>query len=457
MRRKIVSLLLILVNIGCSKFGDSHYNDESFSSISRHSVVTPDIVWEYIKSENKNDPTKAAEDIKIVPVLNEEDTVMYLVNYKDGWEVLSASVSAPIVLASCATGHIDLEDVNPIAPLKEILKYTKDHLSKSKRISIDYPIIDSLGRNDWLNYYHQEDTLRAGGYGPWICIGTRIVSSQTIQQDPLLQTKWGQGYPWNSCMPYRDSTLTNRCFTGCTFTALGQVVNYYHNKTNKNQYFYGDFYSNSFIPSAVDSIVLNSSDIVSVPSSYSNGLWEILPLYSYSGTSTGYRCASSLMLQLRYYCKAKYGRTGTGRFLSPAPPVLDSLFSINCTYGRCDTLDMSVVYRRSVYANEMPVVLTTYTDSLTNGHVVVIDGYKHTTKLLEKHYIRSAPNGTTEHKYTNVWQYNESVTINWGYDGNNDWDPTTHEPIWFTVLSSWYSNATGINYNIDWEALYDFT
>lgn len=53
--------------------------------------------------------TRVGETVSIEPYVYEGDTVMYIVNYEDGWELYSNDTSVPMVLGSAETGHFDTE------------------------------------------------------------------------------------------------------------------------------------------------------------------------------------------------------------------------------------------------------------------------------------------------------------------------------------------------------------
>ncbi len=48
-----------------------------------------------------------------------------------------------------------------------------------------------------------------------------------IAVDPLLRTTWGQRYPYNASCPVDSAHGGVRCLTGCTATAMAQVMNYH--------------------------------------------------------------------------------------------------------------------------------------------------------------------------------------------------------------------------------------
>lgn len=48
-----------------------------------------------------------------------------------------------------------------------------------------------------------------------------------VAVSPLLRTTWGQGYPYNASCPVDTAHGGVRCLTGCTATAMAQVMNYH--------------------------------------------------------------------------------------------------------------------------------------------------------------------------------------------------------------------------------------
>ncbi len=63
--------------------------------------------------------------------------------------------------------------------------------------------------------------------------------ASTTVREPLLKTKWGQGYPYNGKTP-------NNWPTGCVTTAVAQIMNYYKRAASWNGH---DYWWNEFQPS----------------------------------------------------------------------------------------------------------------------------------------------------------------------------------------------------------------
>ena len=64
-------------------------------------------------------------------------------------------------------------------------------------------------------------------------------------QEPLLSTKWNQGYPYNMLCPADPFEDYAHCYTGCPATAMGQIINYLQT-TQGTRFDDGDDYTASY-------------------------------------------------------------------------------------------------------------------------------------------------------------------------------------------------------------------
>ena len=166
----------------------------------------------YIAITHENHTRVNGCDYNISPFILDGDTVFYVANYDDGWQIFSNSSAAPMVLATSATGNIDLNDetfqdspmYSYIEGLAEDVHYSKSF--SSQRDNRDNPIIiDSVL---WAN--------------------TRIIRIDTISvsvYDHLLETKWGNKWPWNEKCRIMDGQHVQ---VGCGAVAIGQYLYYQH-------------------------------------------------------------------------------------------------------------------------------------------------------------------------------------------------------------------------------------
>ena len=205
------SLLLLLctaVFIACSTDGTE---DEllNFTNRNNNQVSLVDIN-NYITA-SKGITTKGAEsDIEVLPILSGNDTVMYIVNYHEGWELLSGDRRISKVLAMCESGNLHESDMQGNPVLSDLLATAKHQISLSLGNSIS-PIDN--GTDTWNTAYPPASE-------GWICLGSQVLSHNSGVQDHLTTTKWGQQYPWNIKAPYTSQLKKNHCYTGCVIVIV---------------------------------------------------------------------------------------------------------------------------------------------------------------------------------------------------------------------------------------------
>ena len=393
--------------------------DNCTSSLSVSTKVTPTHIDAYLNGY-KGIPKTRSADVSIDPILNGTDTVMYLVNYPEGgWEVLSADLRLPKVLVQGDNENISLSELyaNPSEEL--IYNNLSGFISELQ----DNPLAEiETGGDSWsniatLNIDSSLDGDDLPGIG-WLHIGTDIVRD-TLVQDHLLKTKWGQGVPWNSKTPYTDSTRQFHCATGCVMVAASQMLYYLHDKIGVPAKTYGDSYVDKFIPDTLNYIILLPKDLTLYSPTYLDIVWDLMPLYAgYEGaTSVTYGAVATLMVQLGQYMNAWYRKDGTTScFIDRIPDCFSQKFGISCT---CETYEPDSLYNH-IMVNKMPVIINMFGDY---GHAAVVDGMKEIMEYTKYTYLRT---GVSETIYK--YEYEERgksymMTINWGYDGeyNNRW------------------------------------
>ena len=443
---KIAKILAILsfvwAVLSCSKEMSSETTLQSETATFSLKVSIADVA-KYSAETRLSDCTKAGEST-IEPVLFGRDTVMYLVNHDDGWELMSANKLAPQVLAMSERGHMtqaQLFDCPPRAEYLERLVYFFSKIVSEKELDPD-------DRNsNWLN---RSEGTRLDPI--WVYVNS-FTTSETIDiQEHLLNTQWYQYGPWYSRAPYNDSTLTTHCYTGCTMVAAAQVLYYLHGYINKPTTAYSLSSCNAYVPNGDDSyLLLNDSNV-----SFSNNVsstWASMPQRVEAGhTDAEYGCVSTLMVRLGRLLGAKYYRNGTGVHLTNIPTVFNtSEFSIQCSLAT----DFSKSRIREQVLAENPLIMSVYhsvNDSLYSGHSIVVDGYKK---------VRETTTYVYENSETHQLMFDEGlpvireyVGINWGWLSTFNQENTAGAMTWYYLSSTFFDNP--YNYNCVYETVYGF-
>lgn len=435
----------------CNK-NEQYINAENAVSktILRSFSVTMDDIDIYLHRYKGIKDTKSPS-IQVEPVLSGVDTIMFLINYDDGWELLSADVRAPRVIAMAERGHITLQQISE-AP-DEVTLLFSSFANKVLFLKHNPAFTDNNSFDeDW-------GTILPNRFNDgWELVNSIVLESYEEIQNHLTSTVWGQNYPWNIRAPYTNSTLSSHCLTGCVPVAAAQILYYLHDKIGVPAQSYGDSFTQAYIPSTADSLVLQNSDVVFDNATYSALTWENMPL-SNSGTGL-YETVSTLMVQVGLFIGAEYYVGHTSGVFSHVKTAFQNQYSIPCigTYN----IDMSTIVN-SIIDDEMPVFLgiSEYNENGQRlyGHGVVVDAAKRQYTLIRNNYICELENINGE---LIIYQKSETVEertpkyvgINWGWDGAYMYSGSS--PIWFSTESLSWSTGYYTWNNIDY-MIYGFS
>lgn len=265
MKKVLIPFLSALLLFGCSQndsLSELNLKDNPASKPVR--TAEQKAILKYIG--RKSPKSRSAEDVSLVPYIVDGDTVMYLVNYGDGWELFSNDLRAPMVLmrsdeGSLYPGFID----NP--SFKAFFDNTAETLAVLKED--DTVNADSIG-SGWDSYIslYNEDNGWGNDEDPndphngyrYDCVGELapvITDSEHTPKGGRLNTKWGQRSPYNQYIPFFYSEAENKYVhgvAGCVGIATAQCLYWHHrqfgtpvatvdsaayNSSKNRYYFYG--------------------------------------------------------------------------------------------------------------------------------------------------------------------------------------------------------------------------
>lgn len=198
---------------------------------------------------------------------------------------------------------------------------------------------------------------------------------------PLLKTKWGQGAPFNrKCPKYNGNPM----LTGCTATAMAQILNYY--KWNSKGYDVLEYVNEGVGNKEI------SVDFTKISYDWANML-DVYEEGSYTDAQAD--AVAQLMYEAGVSCKAKYDVTwsGSGATSAAIPYVgFNRYYDYNC----------------EIWAREyVPTKLwmTVIQEELTAGRPILYSGY----------------NGASGHAFViDGIDAENNVHINWGWSGDAD-------------------------------------
>lgn len=387
---KIVFFLSLICLVSCVEIED---NQERYESDAVKNSVLLDNIMSYIAATHEPATRGGDSYYNIYPYLYEGDTVLYVANYDDGWQIFSNSEIAPMVLASSETGHLDLEDETfQDSPMYAYIEGIAEDVRYSQSLSSqrDNPIIiDSVL---WAN--------------------TRIVRIDTVNvrvYDHLLETKWGNKWPWNEKCRIIDGQHVQ---VGCGAVAIGQYLYYQHMK-------------NGIPVSTMSHATLNSTTGIYSYSNPSSTIWDKMALTRNDANTDS--TAVFLGFVSESIPQSHYGVSETA---TNPNQLINYLNNLGFSFEIID-IDYADIINQ-IQSGE-PVIITV--NKLDNkGHALIVDGIKKESIVV--YYFE---NGTPNIKLKRC--VNTYIKMNWGWDGVSD-------EVWFLAsdANDWhvtYSNVDG--------------
>lgn len=120
--RKLFYLTPILLLFSCNRSIDL----DSYNANDTFKVSNSDILSYIHDIKGIGTDTKSLESVNILPIIHKGDTVMYIANYENGWDVLSADRRAPVVLMSCDAGNLTESELYQNISQTEYVENVKD-------------------------------------------------------------------------------------------------------------------------------------------------------------------------------------------------------------------------------------------------------------------------------------------------------------------------------------------
>lgn len=451
--------LLVFTMISCTKdivlSDESAYDNQKQISVTKSGehefkVTLSDVEW-LMESLY---PEAGAYEIEAYP--NNEDPLMYAVNFDDGWKIVSGDKRTDPILAFNEDGKMWINDKsNP--GFKMWLEEVSESIKKLDGIKEE----DEKNLRFWKYSFPQKEEYETkSGSGRWYrqLYGEYMSGSYTDVINPLLSTKWGQGHPWNSNAPL--DPYSSNCLLGCVPVALSQILyyNHFHNgipqglyhSVSVNKYntvnlgYYWTFYYS-----------VDRSDLVS-PSPR----WLDMPINSTAALANmiyaGYVC--DFIIDVAGRLEVQFTSDGT---FADSLKIVPALAYYGMT-GALSDYNYSSVY--SDLSDLRPVIIGGENTSTGEGHAWVIDGRRQdlitTRRIYIWHEADSNYQGVTYSTAEAQAMLGNDVILadgvgyletdealgpkylhmNWGQSGNNDG---------YYSLTNWnYNSNMKIVYNI---------
>lgn len=477
MKKKSILLLLLATIVSCTQTDDDlmlNTVDLSNNSLSTRSIALSEIDSVALRDSVYKEFFVTYSDAMIyasihcdeeegigldtiVPLTDGSDTLMYLVQYDNGWDVIAADKRGPLVVAMSEDGEFSITDTLP--GFRTYLDAQKLYLKSMRYIAENNSNSDAFL---FWSMIHPKDMpkTRTLGSGYWEMYDSESETT-TEESGHMLQTAWGQKFPWNVYVPYDVEKPGDKCAVGCVPVAGAQMLYYLHHKIGlpQNMYTSGGCTGNNN----------NFSFSFSNPTSTA---WDNMALNSWEYSTAKKEQAALLMTYVGCLIDAEYG-TNTDAWTEDLGTLFSNL-GISSTY---EDYDSSIAWES--LKDEMPVIVDAYLENdkilgiindYHGGHAWVMDGWKTVTTRRTCYYgwvdstwqdlkpnldpIAPAairPDDMIKYKdfKTETFTFvSKSVLMNWGWDGaSND--------VYCTLDGAW-SPYTDANFQYKRRMLHGF-
>ncbi|MDO5650209.1 MAG: C10 family peptidase, partial [Gallicola sp.] len=176
-------------------------------------------------SENNTSSLRTGKSNEITSIelfIDNKDTLLYLMNFTDGFTLISGSSVTYPILAFADQNNIYKDDIKNNSELMFWIENMKEQIKES--LSDTAAIM-----NDPLSWENTPESLTRSR------VGQSGKSSGRIGEELcLIKTNWSQGPPFNNFCPSVGSKYLNgKAPAGCVAIAIGQII-FYHKKFSCN-------------------------------------------------------------------------------------------------------------------------------------------------------------------------------------------------------------------------------
>lgn len=366
----------------------------------------------------------------------EEDTLLYLFNYRDGWLLLAADKRINPIVAESGKDNLSFNSPN------ENLMIWVDSYADEIRVLRKYgKDTDNEYTELWSKISRNKDLIKKRQYGnrdcKWAVIYYTYCDSYYDNDvvSHLISTYWGQTGPWNDKLPIDINYNNNKCKIGCVAVSFAEIVYYMHYHLGKpNGLYHNISISSSSISGPTNNIGFSRSDYVA-----NSSRWDDMALTgSTVNTSTLY--AGDLMLDIGNRLGMSYSGGMSGASLTTSVASYYDLTFSHSSYN--------YQYVKNDLLNSKPVNITARRkDSSSNyiGHSWLIDGYG----IRTLHYTTEIHFEYTENWMYEVEYYDTFDELRTHYHINSEYDIIEQDAGTYTndyILMNWggdtyYNNA----------------
>ena len=399
--------------------------------------------------------TRSSDRVSLKPYIEDGDTLLYIAQFHNGWDIYSACHSTEMLLFSSSTGVFSFDDPklpqqlnflikSNVKRLRELANSPKAYIDKSWGHAAIGETEFSSGNITVLDKNGSRIKGKTADLPPghWTLLESRRVCSATDISPKLIETQWGQSAPWNQYARWvldPSSNTLKQCVAGCVPVAV-------------SQYMYFTHYKEGIPLTAASNASLTPSRSDYIFSGNSSSVWDNMAKYFFDNDTA----KSALLIgDVGHKLNSIYGLSTTLTSVSSCIDFLSQTYdtAFKLEDFRFDTVKESI-------DNGYPL-LSRASSTNHGGHTFITDQYKIETNTQRYLYglVRDPlppgekdmwmadkidENGNIiEYAYTNeIFQdfHTYSVSMNWGYSG-------LYDDTFYYYLGNWEVGST--NYDLE--------
>lgn len=418
--KKILSLLALAIIASCSTLTPSSDNETLIKKFNSYDVTLPEVEkYAYAKYGN----TKG-DLIDIEALVRDSDTLGYVLNYGEGWEVLSGDKRCTPILAK-GDGHYLFDSLIPPQKI-----WFESELEKIGAIKDGYGVQTKSGPSEGELFWQrinaptsltkaEGDPIEDNQY--WELVEIIDWDYDVYTTGHLIQTKWGQEYPWNMYCPGPALSMpsSNAYPAGCAPVAGAQLLYFLHYRMNKPQSFYQAIQGSP------------ESPIFSGLSMYT---WDDMAIDRSEVDIKDHHLSARLIRWVGKKIDVDYNEVGTDGKISKFESFLEEMHTdlggSQLTFKRDDYDDMERDISYYLRTRNQPCVVFARKNQTMGvpsgpGHAWLIDGYR--TATTTQKYVYRWTSRTDNHLYDYgeireeyIETEYEYILMNWGWEDAND-------------------------------------
>lgn len=371
----------------------------------------------------------------IDPIVLNGDTIMFLVNFENGWRLYSVDKRMPIILAENTETTMTSQKILSSKALSEWIGYIAEQVRFLKNSNFFDEHSESL--EEWSLHDSQILRVASDEYNPdendWMPYYTEEKGSEVIERSHLLNTAWHQTYPFNSLAPYKVGNIDQRCPAGCGAVAVAQFLYYLNGK--KGMGIKMPTEGNSYgVPNNFTINFSNMQDTRSYTPAWTDNYY----LYS----DDEFKLAALMIAYVGDKLGTKYSNAGSTVTISDMRGYLAQL-GIKTAYK---DVDENLLYSLCDFW-ALPSILAADSTNV-GGHLWLCDGVKYTIEHYDEVWANISdsayhangcviPPGTKLKRVSKTRRKNQMFQMNWGRNEQADPNMDDVDKTYYSVKDNW--------------------